>query len=158
MEILRQGTEKARAVAAGNFRKSGRRLGSNILDHRVLAVLSFCLAAVCSMAETKALHYPPGGVTLRGKLVSKTFYGPPNYGENPESDTKKSQYILILDSPVEVIGDKSDFYHMTEKGVKEVTVVVLDFKAHPTEVFVGKKVEVEVRFIMRKSVTITLIF
>jgi hypothetical protein len=75
-------------------------------------------------------------------LVSRTYYGPPNYGENPKTDTKERQYILILDSPRDVVGDQNDIMYKTERGVKRVTLVVQDFKAHPVKSLLGSRVEV----------------
>jgi len=39
-------------------------------------------------------------VILKGKIVTKEFYGPPNYGENPDTDVIESFYFLILDKPI----------------------------------------------------------
>jgi hypothetical protein len=71
------------------------------------------------------LHYGPEKVTLIGKLVSRTFYGPPNYGENPKTDSKESQYVLLLDSPIDVVGSKDDLLTETEREVRRITLVVL---------------------------------
>ena len=94
-----------------------------------------------TQAKRKVLSYEPANVTLTGRLVSKTFHGPPNYGENPKTDSKENQYILILDSAVDVVGDQNE--QTTERGVKRVTLVVNDFKAHPVETLLGSRVEVQ---------------
>jgi hypothetical protein len=39
-------------------------------------------------------------VILKGKITTKEFYGPPNYGENPDTDIKESFYFLILHKPI----------------------------------------------------------
>jgi len=39
-------------------------------------------------------------VILKGKIVTKKFYGPPNYGETPDTDAIESFYFLILDKPI----------------------------------------------------------
>jgi hypothetical protein len=98
--------------------------------------------SLCSaQSKLKSLTYEPDRVTLVGKVVSRTFYGPPNYGENPATDSKESQYILILDTPVDVIGS-TDPIDRTEREVKKLTLVVFDFKANPVESLLGKRVEV----------------
>jgi hypothetical protein len=102
------------------------------------------LHIVASPADGKpnVLHYDER-VTLTGKVVSRRFYGPPNYGENPKTDSRESQYILLLDSAIDVIASKDDPMNETEHGVKKVTLVVFDFKAHPVEPLLGRRVEVE---------------
>jgi hypothetical protein len=93
--------------------------------------------------QTRKLHYEPEKVTLRGRLVTKTFYGPPNYGESPATDSRETQYILLLDSPVDVVADPNDSLNQGELRVKQITLVVLDFKAIPVKPFLRQQVEVE---------------
>jgi len=93
--------------------------------------------------KPKVLHYGPEKVTLIGKLVLRTFYGPPNYGENPKTDSKESQYILLLDSPIDVVGSKEDLLTETEREVRRITLVVFDFKANPVEPLLGSRVLVD---------------
>jgi uncharacterized protein DUF4431 len=109
------------------------------------------VSILCSIAHTspcsaqskvKSLTYEPDRVTLVGKVVSRTFYGPPNYGEDPATDSKEDQYVLILDAPIDVIGS-TDPIDKTERGVKNLTLVVFDFKANPVESLIGKRVEVQ---------------
>ncbi len=48
-------------------------------------------------------HYLLGAfkVNLSGTLTNdELFYGPPNYGENPETDEEKYPYMLKLDKPI----------------------------------------------------------
>lgn len=46
-------------------------------------------------------------ITLSGILTVEEFYGPPGYGETPKIDSIARPYILVLDAPVNVIGDLS---------------------------------------------------
>jgi hypothetical protein len=48
------------------------------------------------------LGYWPAVVELEGKLSVKTFFGPPNFGENPKTDSKQRSRILSLDKPINV--------------------------------------------------------
>ncbi len=96
-----------------------------------------------SAARRRVLHYEPEKVTLKGKVVSRTFYGPPNYGENPKTDSRESQYILILDSAVDVVATGNDPTDQTERGVRRVTLVVNDFAAHPVRPLIGRRVLIE---------------
>jgi hypothetical protein len=51
------------------------------------------------------LHYEPATVRLSGRLVIETRYGPPNYGEEPETDEKLRVPFLSLESPISVCAD-----------------------------------------------------
>src|SRR5260370_41839008 len=75
-------------------------------------------------ARRRVLHYEPEKVTLKGKVVSRTFYGPPNYGENPKTDSRESQYILILDSAVYVFETCNDTTDQTMLGGRHGTLIV----------------------------------
>lgn len=75
--------------------------------------------------------------TLTGKVAIKTFFGPPNFGENPETDARETQAILLPAKPVCVNGN--DEYDL-EKNQTEVTLVPprgVNWKA-----FAGKQVTV----------------
>ena len=52
--------------------------------------------------DTGWLSYEPAVVELRGKLITKMYYGPPNYGEDPKTDSKEVLPILVLSRPVNV--------------------------------------------------------
>lgn len=47
--------------------------------------------------------YEPSVSTISGKITSEVFYGPPGFGEKPETDKKEEQYLLVLDKPIDVI-------------------------------------------------------
>ena len=100
-----------------------------------------CAASATIQAQRKQLHYEPEKVSITGTIVSRTFFGPPNYGENPKTDSKESQYILVLDTPIDVVGDNK--YNEAERGVKQITLVVHDFKATPVRPWLGKRVTIE---------------
>lgn len=40
------------------------------------------------------------GQELTGLVFLRTYYGPPNYGEDPESDALETQMFLALDRPL----------------------------------------------------------
>jgi hypothetical protein len=100
-----------------------------------------CASALTVNAQHKQFHYDTETIALTGKVIVRTFFGPPNYGENPKTDSRESQYILLLDVPVDVIGTPRE--NKTEPGVKQITLVVLDFKANPVERWLHKRVTVE---------------
>ncbi|HEY0348935.1 MAG TPA: DUF4431 domain-containing protein [Pyrinomonadaceae bacterium] len=96
------------------------------------------LATASTEAQRRSLHYQPEKVALTGRLVYRTFYGPPGYGENPKTDKRETQSILILESAIDVIGNGNDPWEQTEHGIKRITLVV--DRSSP---FVGKRVVVE---------------
>ncbi len=61
----------------------------------------------------KELSYEPTLVELKGRLTVKTYYGPPNYGEDPKVDAKEEQWILTLSDPVDIVrnADATDDLH-----------------------------------------------
>jgi hypothetical protein len=118
---------------------------TKIFGGLILVVVWSNLQTVASQpaARHRVLHYEPEKVMLKGKVVSRTFYGPPNYGENPKTDSQESQYILILDAAVDVVANGSDPTDQTERGVRRVTLVVHDFAAHPVRPLLGRRVLIE---------------
>lgn len=50
------------------------------------------------------VDYLPAVVELKGILSVETFFGPPNFGENPKSDSQEKAWILSLDKPINVRG------------------------------------------------------
>ncbi|MFZ2269487.1 MAG: DUF4431 domain-containing protein [Azonexus sp.] len=66
-----------------------------------LTLAAFLLASVpASHARPVCAPYDVEGITLSGKVVLRTFFGPPNYGENPETDARETQALLQLDQPL----------------------------------------------------------
>lgn len=71
-------------------------------------VIFALITCVASMAPGKTprsgrwLSYEPAVVQLRGTLKVVPEFGPPNYGENPESDEKVQVPILVLSEPINV--------------------------------------------------------
>ena len=50
------------------------------------------------------LRYDDSTVTLSGTVFSRIYFGPPNYGEHPESDAREGAWLLLLDAPICVTG------------------------------------------------------
>jgi hypothetical protein len=108
-----------------------------------IACLHLCIAGSQAGNKRRVLHYWPEKVTLTGRLVYRTFYGPPNYGENPKTDSKETQSILLLDSAIDVIAVKQDALSETERGVKRVTLVFGESTPHPVRFYLKRRVTVE---------------
>jgi hypothetical protein len=59
---------------------------------------------------------------LTGRVKFRTFYGPPNYGENPKTDSRETQALLVLSNPVCVEANPTS-YEEGEKGQRKITLV-----------------------------------
>lgn len=88
----------------------------------LIMLFSSFVFTVYSSASAACLHYDGDPVSLSGKVELKTFYGPPNYGENPESDSRETQAFLILLEPICVEANPSNFEEAEENQI-EVTLV-----------------------------------
>ena len=75
-------------------------------------------------------------------LSLKTYYGPPNYGENPDTDAKEVLPVLILKVPVNVRGNprsEESFDRRSVENIKEVQLVLTG----SSKEFIDKTVLVE---------------
>jgi Domain of unknown function (DUF4431) len=89
------------------------------------------------------LHYEPEVVTLLGRLTQTIEYGPPNYGENPESDSVEYPIILVLPRPVRVQGDPtSELNSETFANITQVQLVIDDGIAPGYSKYFERDVEV----------------
>jgi hypothetical protein len=68
----------------------------------------------------------PQEVTLSGELIERTYWGPPNWGEHPDTDRLEDAWLLILDRPICVEADSSWVNNASEHNVIVVQLVVLD--------------------------------
>jgi hypothetical protein len=46
------------------------------------------------------LNYDDSSVTLIGTIFTRIYFGPPNYGEHPDSDGRDTAFLLLLDAPI----------------------------------------------------------
>ena len=67
-------------------------------------VLSICQAS----AEDRVLHYEPAVVELSGTVKVEGHYGPPGFGSSPKMDRVLYVPVLVLDAPVNVVGNPLD--------------------------------------------------
>lgn len=92
------------------------------MKHRCIAAAIALCGASQSWAAPPCLHYGGDPVALTGKVTFKTFYGPPNYGENPKTDSRETQAILVLVKPICVEAGPG-INEEREKGQRKVTLV-----------------------------------
>jgi len=85
-------------------------------------------------------YYEPEISVLSGILRSQKFYGPPNYGETPKIDRIETFYILILDSPINVLSKKNDEFNEPERNIRDIQLVILDYSTFRT--YLNKSIRV----------------
>lgn len=95
-------------------------------------------------ASETTYFFEPNISTLEGTLVTKTFYGPPGYGENPDTDTKETAYILELNKDISVLAQAKDAINTSQSGIKEIQIVPADEKKHEElQAYVDKTIRVQ---------------
>ncbi len=116
-----------------------------LLEVGLLLIVFFSIVDMSLCDEKKAgklkeYSVEPAVVEMSGVIVSKKVWGPPDYGEKPNSK-KVTIYLLKLDEPVDVKGNKADeISTMDFKGVTEVQI--FDSKVRVKK-FLNKKVVVK---------------
>jgi hypothetical protein len=116
-------------------------------NYSVVLVLIICLGGFAvGNAQTKPkqtyrwLDYEPSVVSLKGKLVVKRYYGPPNFGENPKTDEKEDMPVLLLSEPVNVRGkNESGPAAIDDESVKNVREMALVLRM-PHKNLIGRTV------------------
>jgi hypothetical protein len=101
------------------------------------------LSAARAWADPGCQQYGNSDTTLTGKLASREFYGPPGFGQNPATDRRERQAVLLLDKPL-CVERSPDGYDEAERGQMNVTLVPLG--AHvPLQPYVDRRVRVQGR-------------
>lgn len=85
----------------------------------LIAALALATSASSASAAAACARYDTA-VTLSGTVTLRTFFGPPNFGEDPETDARVTQAILKLDRPLCVLESEND---EAEHGLREITLV-----------------------------------
>lgn len=100
-----------------------------------VAVLFFLVAHQACAGQTKdnagRLSYEPAVVTLNGKLIRKTFPGPPNYEDVQHGDQPETYWLLELAHPVCVNEDPAGLG--SPQNDMQVVQLVIDpslYKSH----------------------------
>jgi hypothetical protein len=72
------------------------------------------------------VNYWPAHVSFRGELLVKKYFGPPDFGENPKTDSKENSWILSLSEPINVQAKEGadPLAGPSSKGVKELQLVL----------------------------------
>lgn len=87
-------------------------------------------------------QYEPIISKLSGTVITKRFYGPPNYGETPDKDELQSYYILIPNQPINMLSlNEGDGELNLEPIVWQVSEIQLSYdKTINLSQFKNKKV------------------
>lgn len=74
----------------------------------------------------KEYYFEPSVSTIEGILITRMYYGPPGYGENPDTDAQEHPFILQLDDPIQVIAQEGDINNSDRSEVTEIQVVPMN--------------------------------
>jgi hypothetical protein len=100
------------------------------------------VVSVCMGEGVSWFEFCPSIIRLSGRLVLEQRFGPPNYGENPDTDAKLMVPYLKLKQPVNVKGDPTS--EVNRDSVLGVTEVRLYFPIeHRHEDDVGREVIIQ---------------
>jgi hypothetical protein len=93
-----------------------------------------------SAQEKRWLSYEPEVVEIEGRLMVQRKYGPPNFGENPRTDSKVRVPLLVLSEVVNIRGDPRDAVNSEVRAVRRIQLVFFDTSYKK---FIGKRVLVK---------------
>jgi len=103
----------------------------------VWKILCILLIGCTVLSASACEKYGLPGTTLVGTVTVETFYGPPGYGESPETDSKEPQLILHLAKPLCTLASDEDPAEQDQVKVTMVPMGNLSLRA-----FVNKTVAV----------------
>lgn len=95
-------------------------------------------------AKPNVVFYEPAKIELIGTLKHDVKYGPPNYGENPETDEKIDVYSIVLSEAISVEGSaKSELNSETVENITEIQLLLSKDGRASAATFVDNKVVVK---------------
>ena len=102
---------------------------------RLILLVGTMLGAAASMVDAReaVLHYEPAVEVLTGVVKFERHYGPPNFGETPQTDSVLTVPVLVLDTPVTVEGSANPS-HLDTTTYPHVTRIQLVFTRPGLEV------------------------
>jgi hypothetical protein len=105
----------------------------------VIAAFAFGALSCSQSLAGDCVNYGPSVVKVTGSIFTKEYFGPPNYGENPSTDSRERFYFIALDRPLCVAGDRKG----DQKA--ENTVKTMEMVYYPgtfQKIWLGKHVSV----------------
>jgi hypothetical protein len=81
-----------------------------------------------ALTHSRVRTHIPQEVALSGEVIERTYWGPPNYGEHPATDSLEDAWLVVLDTPICAEADSTGFgdNSVSEYNVIVVQLVVLD--------------------------------
>jgi hypothetical protein len=70
------------------------------------------------------LPFEPDTVVITGRLVRRTFFGPPTFGEDPTHDTRERGYYVNVVAPICAVGAHAPQSNAPVRGVRSVQLVL----------------------------------
>jgi len=78
-------------------------------------------------ANQQDYSFEPTVSVITGTITSEMFYGPPGYGEHPETDKKEYPYLVTLEKPINVIAPATkaseDAGHETVNNISKIQLI-----------------------------------
>jgi len=107
-----------------------RHVPAAVMRAAVVVLLLLSWGAACgasgssdSSDEERWVSYEPDVVELSGRLTVSMKFGPPNYGEDPETDQRLKIPVLVSE-PMNVRGEPNAQVNIESvRGVKEVQLI-----------------------------------
>ena len=75
-----------------------------------------------ALSQSGGRTHIPNEVALSGELIRRTYWGPPNYGEQPATDSLEDAWLVVLDTPICVEADPGG---LNENSTSEFNVIVV---------------------------------
>lgn len=119
----------------------------------MLLILLLLLAAPAqglAQAGRQCLSYEPATVSLHGRLLRRTFPGPPNYESVKRGDKPETYWLLHLDAPICVAASADND---AESGVTDLQLILTTKEYARFRKFVRRAIRVEVRGTLFHAVT-----
>lgn len=114
------------------------------MRRELVGVIFLLLFLACAPRDWKAgrsvgwwLQYDTVSYSFEGVVKLEKYYGPPNYGENPETDLEEWTYMLVLPTPISVSGQSVE--DEPHENVKKIQLV-FDWSRFPIKSYVGRRV------------------
>ena len=99
---------------------------------------------VGTVEDSGRYYFEPNVSIIEGTLITRMYYGPPNYGENPDTDAKQYPFILQLDDPIDVIAQEGDIHNSSIFEVTEIQVVPMNKEqTELVEQYINKRITIQ---------------
>ncbi|MDP1932862.1 MAG: hypothetical protein Q8L60_15530 [Gammaproteobacteria bacterium] len=98
----------------------------------------------CSTAATEIYPYEPAIVQLQGVLELEEKFGPPNFGEFPETDQRLNIYVLNLIRPIHV-GTPDSLSELNDRPIENVSRIQVIFQNNSSDIIslIGETIVLE---------------